>query len=203
MSAPKGSRLLRHTGVVVLLLVLVSILVYALFRAIPLRVDLSRQQALSLTEQSTQLLAGLSTQVSVTAFLRTGDGDAGLVLGLLREYQRHTSQVELTVVDPDRDPEKAAVMGVDTYGTIVFESKYGRRDVYLYQLFSQDEQRQTPVFIGEQVLTGVLKSLVSFEAPRVDVALFGVERLFFRPWRMTFASCVWCLWMGLYAILRM
>ena len=176
MTSPKWSRLLRHTGIVVFLLMVVSMLLYAFLRTIPLRIDLSRQQTLSLTEQSTQLLAGLSTEVAVTAFLRAGEGDAGLVLGLLREYQRHTSRFKLTVVDPDRDPEHAAVMGVDAYGTLVFESKYGRRDVYLYQLFSQDEQRQTPVFIGEQVLTGVLKALVSFEAPRVDVALFGVER---------------------------
>lgn len=176
MIYPKWRRLLRYTGVVVFLLMVVSVLLYALLRAIPLRVDLSRQQALSLTEQSTQLLAGLSTEVSVTAFLREGEGDAGLVLGLLKEYQRQAPRFKLTVVDPDRDPEHASVMGVDAYGTIVFESKYGRRDVYLYQLFSQDEQRQMPVFIGEQVLTGVLKAMVSFEAPRIDVVLFGVER---------------------------
>ena len=176
MSYSKWPRLLRHAGAVVVLLVLVSVLLYSMLRLLPFRVDLSRQQALSLTDQSRQLLSGLATEVSVTAFLRAGEGDSSMALGLLREYQRHSPRFKLAIVDPDRDPERASVMGVDAYGTIVFESKYGRRDVYLYQLFSQDEQRQAPVFIGEQVLTGVLKALVSFEAPRIDVALFGVER---------------------------
>jgi len=176
MRYQRWPRLLRNTGVAVLLLMGISIAMFALLRTIPFRVDISRQQTLSLTAQSTQLLEGLSTTVSVTAFLRAGEGDAGLVLALLREYQRHAPLFELTVVDPDRDPERASIMGVDTYGTIVFESKYGRRDVYLYQLFTQDPQRQVPVFIGEQILTGVLKALISFEATPVDVALFGVER---------------------------
>jgi len=176
MTYQRWPRLLRHTGFVVFLLMGISVLGYALLRAVPLRVDISRHQVLSLTEQSTQLLETLSTEVSVTAFLRVGEGDAGLVLALLREYHRHSPLFELTVVDPDRDPERASLMGVDTYGTVVFESKYGRRDIYLYQLFAQDPQREGPVFIGEKILTGVLKALVSFEAPAIDVALFGVER---------------------------
>jgi hypothetical protein len=163
-------------GVLVLLLVGIAGLSYSLLRSIPFRVDMSRQQALSLTEQSIQLLKGLSIPVSVTAFVRAGDGDAASVLELLREYQRQSSLFELTVVDPDRDPERALVMGVDAYGTIVFETKYGRQDIYIYQLFAQDPQRQMPVFVGEQMMTGILKSLVSFEAPRMDVALFGVDR---------------------------
>ncbi len=169
-------RLFRNTVVVAILLMGVSALMYAVIRLVPVRVDLSRQQILSLTEQSTQLLETLSTEVSVTAFLREGEGDAGLILALLREYQRHSPAFLLTVVDPDRDPELASIMGVDTYGTLVFESKYGRRDVYVYQFFTQDPQRQMPVFIGEQMVTGILKALVSFEAPRIDIALFGVER---------------------------
>lgn len=176
MSSQRWPRLFRNTGIVVLLLMGISVLAYVLLRTLPLRVDISRQQSLSLTAQSTQLLGALSTEVSVTAFLRVGEGDAGLVLALLQEYKRHSPLFKLTIVDPDREPERASVMGVDTYGTIVFESKYGRRDVSLYQLFAQDPQRQAPVFMGEKILTGVLKTLVSFEAPVIDVALFGVER---------------------------
>lgn len=158
------------------LLCLAAVLGYMVSQQLPFRMDLSRQRTLSLTDQSRQLLSGLQSEVTVTAFFASGDADVGLVLGLLKAYQRQSPFFKLQVIDPDRYPDRAQAMGVDTYGTMVFQSRYGRRDVYLYQLFSQDPQRQMPVFIGEQVFTGVLKAMTASSAPRIDVAFFGEER---------------------------
>lgn len=152
-----------------------SVLLYILIAQLPFRIDLSRQKVLSLTEQSIQLMRTLDTDVKITAFIGKNSEDL-LVLNLLREYARYASRFDLEVVDPDRNPERANLMGVDTYGTLVCESRYGRRDIYLYQLFSQSEKGDaSPIFVGEQIITGVLKALVSYEAPTVDVMLFGVE----------------------------
>jgi len=100
----------------------------------------------TLSEASTHLLASMKGPIQLTSFIREGDpnGLRKRTTDLVNRYRDKKSDLTLTFVDPDLDPEKVRAMNVSLEGEMVVEYK-GRRE----NLKS----------IGEQALTNALQRL--------------------------------------------
>ncbi len=100
----------------------------------------------TLSEASRNLLASMKGPIQITSFIRESDAN-GLrkrTTDLVNRYRDKKSDLTLTFVDPDLDPEKVRAMNVSLEGEMVVEYK-GRRE----NLKS----------VGEQALTNALQRL--------------------------------------------
>ncbi len=88
------------------------------------RLDLTENRRHSLSPQTIQLLRGLKTDVAAAAFFRSDQPGKKLAEDLLRQYAGHAAgRFTWKMSDPDREPGLARRYGVETYGTIVLETK--------------------------------------------------------------------------------
>src|SRR5512143_326768 len=100
----------------------------------------------TLSEASGKLLSSMEGPIQLTSFIRESDAN-GLrkrTTDLVNRYRDKKSDITLTFVDPDLDPEKVRAMNVSLEGEMVVEYK-GRRE----NLKS----------VGEQALTNALQRL--------------------------------------------
>ena len=122
-----GRRTTRYgfnTAVMVLLVLGVIGFVEALSYRHNSRFDLTENSGNSLSPQTIQLLKGLKTDVNAVAFFRTTSPASAWP----RTCSSSTGATPAAsspgrVVDPDREPELARRYGVESYGTIVLETK--------------------------------------------------------------------------------
>lgn len=127
LRAALGRRGLRYglnTAVAVAVVLGISGLVQALSVQHGRRWDLTENRRHSLAPQTIQLLAGLRTDVHAVAFFRSDQPGRRVAEDLLAQYARHAGgRFTWRVVDPDREPSLARRYGVETYGTIVLETR--------------------------------------------------------------------------------
>ncbi|MFQ5342389.1 MAG: Gldg family protein, partial [Anaerolineae bacterium] len=100
------------------------------------RFDLTETGQYSLSQQTKQILAGLTEPVQVTAFMAPGDQRAERVQNLLDEYKYLSDNVDYRFIDPDRQPALARQYGITSYGQLVFEQ--GDRKQETFGLDEQD-----------------------------------------------------------------
>jgi ABC-type uncharacterized transport system involved in gliding motility auxiliary subunit len=122
-----GRRTTRYglnTAVMVLLLIGIIGFVEAVSYRHNTRLDLTENKRHSLSPQTVQLLRGLKTDVNAVAFFRSDQPGKRVAEDLFKQYARHAgSKFTWRVVDPDREPGLARRYGVESYGTVVLETK--------------------------------------------------------------------------------
>ncbi|OGL16927.1 MAG: hypothetical protein A3G97_09155 [Candidatus Rokubacteria bacterium RIFCSPLOWO2_12_FULL_69_21] len=88
------------------------------------RWDLTENRRNSLSSQTIKILQSLTTDVTATGFYRTDQPGKRLAEDLFRQYESYSGgKFKGKTVDPDREPGLARRYGVETYGTIVLETK--------------------------------------------------------------------------------
>ncbi len=122
-----GGRTVRYglnTAVMVVLLLGIIGFVEAMSYRHNARLDLTENKRFSLAPQTIELLRNLKTDVSAVAFFRSDQPGKRLADELLKQYARYANgRFTWRVVDPDREPGLARRYAVESYGTVVLETK--------------------------------------------------------------------------------
>lgn len=84
--------------------------------------DITETSAYTLSPQTRKIAQNLPRKVKMTAFFQIGNPGRDAFEQLAEGYQELTDQIEVELVDPDRQPAVVKQYGVTTYGTVVFES---------------------------------------------------------------------------------
>ncbi|MBI4589445.1 MAG: GldG family protein [Candidatus Rokubacteria bacterium] len=102
----------------------IIVLVSAMATRHSYRWDLTESRRHSLSPQTVKLLQSLKSDVTATAFFRTDQPGKRLAEDLLRQYESYSGgKFKGKTVDPDREPGLARRYGVESYGTVVLETK--------------------------------------------------------------------------------
>jgi ABC-type uncharacterized transport system involved in gliding motility auxiliary subunit len=122
-----GRRTTRYglnTALMVLMLVGIIGFVEAVSYRHNARLDLTENRRHSLSPQTVQLLKGLKADVNAVAFFRSDQPGKRVAEDLFKQYARYAGgKFAWRVVDPDREPGLARRYGVESYGTVVLETK--------------------------------------------------------------------------------
>jgi len=88
------------------------------------RLDLTENKRRSLSPQTVSVLRGLKDDVNVVGFFRSDQPGKRVAEDLFKQYAGFAGK-KLTwkIVDPDSDPALARRYGIESYGTIVLETK--------------------------------------------------------------------------------
>ena len=120
-----SSRLAQHgTNTIILVSVVLGILVFTnlLIHRHKQRFDFTEDNLFTLAPQTKKFVADLPREVKLTAFFQTETPEKAAFKNLIQGYLEKTKKIEVTYVDPDKNPSITKQYGVTTYGTIVFES---------------------------------------------------------------------------------
>jgi ABC-type uncharacterized transport system involved in gliding motility auxiliary subunit len=113
-----------NTAVAVALILGATVVVQALSYRHNARWDLTENKRFSLSPQTIQLLGGLKTDVNAVAFFRSDQPGKRAAEDLLKQFARYSNgRFTWKSADPDREPGLARRYGVESYGTIVLETK--------------------------------------------------------------------------------
>jgi len=93
------------------------------------RLDLTPEKRYQLSDHSKRVLGQLENDVRITAFLRSDDPRNRDIEDLLRRASLVSDHVRTRIVDVNRNPALAREYGVDSYGSMVVESR-GRRSAF-------------------------------------------------------------------------
>jgi len=113
-----------NTAVTILLVLGVVGFVEAISARHNARLDLTENRRNSLSPQTIQLLKSLKTDVNAVGFFRTDQPGKRVAEDLFKQYARYGGgKFTWKVVDPDREPALARRYAVESYGTVVLETK--------------------------------------------------------------------------------
>src|SRR3989442_2924905 len=113
-----------NTAVMVILLLAIIGIVEVVSARHSARLDLTENRRHSLSPQTIQLLKGLATDINAVAFFRSDQPGKRVAEDILKQYQRYANgKFTWRVVDPDREPGLARRYAVESYGTVVLETK--------------------------------------------------------------------------------
>jgi len=175
---------LNKVASVVLALVVVLLVNFIALRN-PFRVDLSGRQYYSLSEKTTNLLAGLDQRVDVTVFFQEEHKLFMDIENLLEEYQYQSRNIHVEWVDPARDlaqTEKLAKQyGLTEAQVVVFDIAGKSKVVHQADLADSKmvKGRREPVlsaFKGEQAFSSAIHGLMQGETPMVYFLVGHGER---------------------------
>jgi ABC-type uncharacterized transport system involved in gliding motility auxiliary subunit len=120
----RSTRYGLNTAITILLVLGVIGFVEAISARHNARLDLTENRRNSLSPQTIQLLKGLTTDVNAVAFYRTDQPGKRVAEDLFKQYTRYAGgKFTWKVVDPDREPALARRYAVESYGTVVLETK--------------------------------------------------------------------------------
>jgi ABC-type uncharacterized transport system involved in gliding motility auxiliary subunit len=117
------------------------------------RFDFTGNQRFTLAEQTTEVIAGLTVDVVMTAFFRRGTAEEQRAKELLELYAGRSDRLAFEIVDPDRRPHVADDMGA-SYDEIVVTSGDRRR------------------VVDQVTEEGLTNALVQVTRPRLKTILF-------------------------------
>ena len=122
------SRRSARYGLNVALMVLLVIALITLVEAVSYRhnwrLDLTENRRHSLSPQTRKLLQGLKVEIQATAFMRPDQPQKRAAEDLFKQYASFSGgKFSWQIVDPDRNPGLARRYGIQTYGTVVLETK--------------------------------------------------------------------------------
>src|SRR5256884_3308953 len=122
-----GRRTTRYglnAAVMILLVLGVTGLVQALAAQHSWRYDLTENKRFSLSPQTIQVLGALKTDVNAVGFFRSDQPGKRVSEDLFKQYARYAGgRFTWRTVDPDREPGLARRYGIESYGTVVLETK--------------------------------------------------------------------------------
>lgn len=86
------------------------------------RFDFTSSGIFTLAPQTQKIVASLPREISMTAFFQSESPTKSEFKNLMDGYLGLSDKIELTFVDPDKNPAIVKQYGVTTYGTVVLES---------------------------------------------------------------------------------
>ncbi len=163
-----------HTGIAILLAVVMILMVNYLSYRHYHRIDVSANKTYTLSEKTTGLLDSLETPIEITVFFQPGHVLYEDIQNLLREYQFHSDKLRISWVDPDRDlamTKKMAVKyKVTELNVVVFEcegrTEYQRADEFA-QIDGSTGVERIRQFRGEQAFSSAIQGVVQQTSPVV------------------------------------
>ena len=111
-----------------------------------LETDVTGNAGNTLSEASIKLLASMPDNIAITAFTKKDQPIRNQIAQLVDRYSRHKSNLHLTFIDPDTQPEKTRELAIGAAGAIIVD----------YQGRSEKLS-----FIDESSLTNALLQLAS------------------------------------------
>ncbi|MBE3577640.1 MAG: Gldg family protein [Limnochordales bacterium] len=154
-SLETGAQSVLLTAALVGILVVVNILAARM----PWQLDLSAEGRFTLSDQTKQVLREqLPGPVEITAFVRTGDDSP--VPDLVRAYAKASDRVQVSIVDPLREPSLAQQYGVQQYDTVVVQQGGRTRKITPDSLYTLASDGFSTEFNGEQAITRAILELV-------------------------------------------
>jgi len=163
-----------NTGTALLLAAVIVLMINYLSYRHYTRTDWSRTQRYSLSPKTTDLLASLDKTVDITVFFQPGNVLYEDIHNLLREYQFHSSKLNIQWIDPDRDialtEEMAVKYQVTEPNVVVFSTgdrnKYVRADE-IAQTDASSGVERILAFLGEQAFSSAILGVIQQTAPVV------------------------------------
>ena len=120
----RSTRYGLNTAVTILLVLGIIGFVEALSSRHNARLDLTENRRNSLSAQTIQLLNALKMDVNAVGFFRTDQPGKRVAEDLFKQYARFAGgKFTWKVVDPDREPALARRYAIESYGTVVLETK--------------------------------------------------------------------------------
>lgn len=116
--------------------------------------DFTRESVFTPAADALEVIARLDRPVSLTYFYRSDDAEGERARHIVREMARRSDLLQVTTVDPDRDPTLARTGGVKFYNAALLEAE-GRRII----VRSTDE---TDIAIGIQRVLRVREVEICF-----------------------------------------
>jgi len=83
--------------------------------------DITANSGNSLSQASQKLLATLPDKIQITAYIKKSQPLRTQISQLIDRYKRHKTDLTLTFVDPDSNPQKTRELNIDAAGTIIVE----------------------------------------------------------------------------------
>jgi ABC-type uncharacterized transport system involved in gliding motility auxiliary subunit len=122
--ARRSARYGLNALAMILLLLGIIALVEAVSYRHNYRLDLTENRRHSLSPQTIKILQSLQTDVTATGFFRADLPGKRAAEDLLRQYESYSKgKFKWKSVDPDREPGLAKRYGVESYGTVVLDTK--------------------------------------------------------------------------------
>ena len=112
-----------NLAVAILVTLAILVLIQLIFthnKTLNHRFDLTEAKIYSLSEQSISILESLQKDVTVTAFYQDAQ-DKETMEELLHLYDRHSPRFSYELLDTDRSPQRAELLGVTSYNTAVVQ----------------------------------------------------------------------------------
>ncbi|MDP1773122.1 MAG: Gldg family protein [Methylobacter sp.] len=83
--------------------------------------DITRNSSNSLSQASQKLLKSLPDKIQLTAYIKKDPSLRSQIAQLVARYKRHKTDLALTFIDPDSQPEKTRELNIDAAGVIIVE----------------------------------------------------------------------------------
>jgi ABC-type uncharacterized transport system involved in gliding motility auxiliary subunit len=130
------------------------------------QVDLTKNKSFTLSDQTITTLKNLDKDIHIIAFTNSGQNTFATrqVTDMIQEYKKHTNKITYDEYDMLKQPSMAKQYGVDSGGTLVFESGAQKKLVNFYEVFIPGQQQDGSYqFSGEEKFTQAINSLSSTE----------------------------------------
>jgi len=157
-----------NSTITVALMVIIVIFATLIAYRIPWVFDMTAGKVFTLSEQSQQVLAELTSPVEIIAIYPRDAADP-MVSSLLSEYAKAGSSVVVDYIDAEREPAKLASANIGTAaisnGTIIVRSADKVKFVFVSDMFQNT--REGNAFWGERVITGAIRYVTATSMPNV------------------------------------
>ena len=166
--AAQKRRFFLIAAITVVLVAAIAAFATLIANRIPWTFDMTAGKVFTLSDQSRQVLAGLSEPLEIIA-IYPRDGADPLVQSLLDEYVKASPNVEVKYIDAEREPGRLAAENIGvaavTNGTIIVRS--GDKTKFVYQADMVQDTQEGKVFWGERELTGAARYVTAASLPKV------------------------------------
>jgi hypothetical protein len=111
------------SSLIVLLAGMLAVLAFVVAEKYDRSVDLTSDSRHSLSQQTISILGGLTEPVKLVAFYEADSAEQAAFHTMARRFQEHSSQLELQMVDPLREPLLAKKYEITSeYGAVILEA---------------------------------------------------------------------------------
>jgi ABC-type uncharacterized transport system involved in gliding motility auxiliary subunit len=161
----KRGKFSTSTGLMVAIFAGIIVLVNAISVGVNHQYDFTALASFTLTSQTKDVLSKIKTPVKVLCFFTPADDanhTAGYASSMLTQYENFTNNLQITVIDPDKNPEEARKYGItstDLYESVVFEQGNNQFAVYPQQIQSEAEYSFTNAILE---VTGIVERKIYF-----------------------------------------
>jgi len=124
LHALKTRTALHGTNSLILLVVFLGILVFINLIAFRHKhqYDFTESAFYTISPQTKKIVKALPREVKLTAFFQTDSPEKNLFQDKMQTLIESSDKIDLTFIDPDRNPAITKQYGITTYGTVVLES---------------------------------------------------------------------------------